>query len=417
VRKLDVVFLGWGQRWVLGTLAHTGPHILFEYSSEALRRGVKLSELSMPLAARTYSKLPAFFDGLPGFIADALPDGWGLLLMDRVFRKAGRDPATLTPLERLAFIGARAMGALAFEPPIDLELEPDDLTLRQLAEAARDVTLRQAQGERLMDTRALETLALVGGSPHGARPKALVNFDASSRTISTAANAAGTPWLVKFPAQGEHAEVCGIEFAYAQAARLAGIDVPAVHHFTIGPKLAAFGIERFDRHNGMRVPIQSFAAALHADFRIPSLDYQAVLQATRFMTTSAPEVSKAFLRCAFNVVFNHKDDHAKNLALRMNEHMEWRLSPAFDSSFDPGPGGCHQTSVMGEARHPAREHLLALARACDVPKATAARCIDVVCEAAQRLEGMLDDAGVRKATRSRVVSATRENTARCARQP
>jgi serine/threonine-protein kinase HipA len=407
VRKLDVVFLGWGQRWVLGTLAQAGPHILFEYSTEALRRGVKFSELSMPLAARTYSKLPAFFGGLPGFVADALPDGWGLLLMDRVFRKAGRDPATLTPLDRLAFIGDRAMGALAFEPPADLLLEREDLALRQLAEAARDVI-----DDR--DTRALETLALVGGSPHGARPKALVNFDRSSRTISTTPGATGTPWLVKFPAQGEHVEVCGIEFAYAQAARLAGIDVPPVHHFAIGPRLAAFGIERFDRHDGMRVPIQSFAAVLHADFRIPSLDYQAVLQATRFMTASAPEVSKAFLRCAFNVVFNHKDDHAKNLALRMNERMEWRLSPAFDLSFDLGPGGCHQTSVMGEARWPAREHLVALARACDVPKVTALRCIDVVCDAAQRLAGMLDDAGVRKATQRVVVAAVQENVSRCA---
>ncbi len=407
MRKLDVFFVGWGQRWVLGTLAQSGAHILFEYSPEALRRGVKLSELSMPLAARTWSKLPPFFGGLPGFVADALPDGWGLLLMDRVFRKAGRDPVTLTPLDRLAFIGARAMGALAFEPPADLELERDDLTLRQLAEAARDVIEDR-------DTRALQTLALVGGSPHGARPKALIDFDPARRTISTEPGASGTPWLVKFPGQGEHVEVCGIEFAYAQAARLAGMEVPATHHFAIAPKLAAFGVERFDRHQGMRVPVQSFAAALHADFRLPALDYQTVLQATRFMTASAPEVSKAYLRCVFNVVFNHKDDHAKNLALRMNERMEWRLSPVFDSSFDPGPGGCHQTSVVGEARHPARAHLLALARACDVPKGTAIRCIDVVCDAARGLEGILDDAGVRKATRRQVAAAVRENVARCA---
>ncbi len=408
MRKLDVLFLGWGQRWVLGTLAQTGPHILFEYSGEALRRGLRLSELSVPLASHTYSKLPDFFGGLPGFVADALPDGWGLLLMDRMFRKAARDPATLTPLDRLAFIGSRAMGALAFEPPADLVLESEDLTLRQLAEAARDVIQDR-------DTRALETLALIGGSPHGARPKALLNFDPASRGISTAPDAPGTPWLMKFPAQGEHVEVCGIEFAYAQAARLAGIEVPAVHHFIINPKLSAFGIERFDRHNGMRVPVQSFAAVLHADYRIPSLDYQAVLQATRFMTASAPEVSKAFLRCVFNVVFNHKDDHAKNLALRMNERMEWQFSPAYDLSFDPGPGGCHQTSVMGEARRPAREHLLALARECEVPKATAMRCVDVVCDAAQGLERMLDDAGVRKSSRRMITATIQENVARCDR--
>ena len=89
----------------------------------------------------------------------------------------------------------------------------------------------------------------------------------------------------------------------------------------------------------------------------------------------------------------------KNLALRMDERMEWKLSPAYDMAFDAGPGGCHQTSVMGEARHPAREHLLALARACDVPKATALRCIDVVCDVAQTLDALLDEGEVRKATR------------------
>ena len=407
MKKLEVWFLGWGQRWLLGTLAHSGAHTLFEYSPEALRRGVRHSELSLPLAARTYAKLPDFFGGLPGFVADALPDGWGLLLMDRVVRKAGRDPAMLTALDRLAFVGTRAMGALAFEPPADLELEAEDLSLRALAEAARDVIEDR-------DTRALTTLALVGGSPHGARPKVLVNFDPATRTIGTAPDSPGTPWIVKFPARGEHVEVCGIEFAYAQAARLAGIEVPATHHFVaLGPKLAAFGSERFDRHRGLRVPVQSFAAVLHADFRLPALDYEAVLQATRFMTASAPEVSKAFLRCVFNVVFNHKDDHAKNLALRMDERMEWKLSPAYDMAFDAGPGGCHQTSVMGEARHPAREHLLALARACDVPKATALRCIDVVCDVAQTLDALLDEGEVRKATRRAIGRVVEENAVRC----
>jgi serine/threonine-protein kinase HipA len=412
VRKLDVVFRGWGQHWVLGTLAQSGAQILFEYSRDALDRGVKHSELSVPLAPQTYTRMPTWFGGLPGFVADALPDGWGLMLMDRVFRKAGRDPATLTPLDRLAFIGDHAMGALAFKPSADLDLSADNLTLRQLAQAAQDAI----EDRDTRDTRsALETLAVLGGSPHGARPKALVQFDIATRRVATSVDAPGTPWLVKFPARGEHIEVCGIEFAYSRAARLAGIEMPPTHHFVIGPKLAAFGVERFDRHQGMRVPVQSLAAALHADFRLPSLDYQAVLQATRFLTASAPEVSKAFLRCVFAVVFNHKDDHAKNLALRMNERMEWQLSPAYDTSFDTGPGGYHQTSIMGEARQPSRDHLLALAHACDVPKATALRCIDGVCNAASSIEQLLDAAEVRKATRRSISSVVKGNALRCSR--
>ncbi len=282
MNKLSVVFKGWGQDWVLGTLAQNERHLLFEYSPQALRQGVEFSALHVPLAARTYADLPRYLGGLPGFIADALPDGWGLLLMDRVVRKAGRDPSMLTSLDRLAFIADRAMGALAFKPASELDLSPQDLSLAQLAQAAQWVVQDR-------DTEALKTLALLGGSPHGARPKALVQFDVHSRRVSTLPSGPGTPWLVKFPAQNEHVEVCGIEFAYSRLARMCGVSMPTTCHFDIGAKLAAFGVERFDRCKGKRVPVQSFAAAMYADFRTPSLDYQGVLQATRYLTGSQPE--------------------------------------------------------------------------------------------------------------------------------
>lgn len=407
MKKVDVIYQGWGQNWILGTLAQSGRLILFEYTQEALRRGVKFSELSVPLKAHTYSGMPDFLGGLPGFIADALPDGWGLLLMDRVFRKAGRDPSSLTSLDRLAFIGERAMGALVFKPSSDITLGPEYLTLQELAEAAREVIEDR-------DTHALNALALLGGSPHGARPKALVQFDLANRTISTAPDGAGSPWLVKFPAQNEHPEVCGIEVAYAQLARSVGIDMPAVHLFNISPKLAAFGVERFDRFNGMRVPVQSLAAALHADFRIPSLDYEGMLAATRFLTQSQAEVRKAFERCVFNVVFNNKDDHAKNFAFRMNDRMQWALSPAYDLTFNVGPAGYHQTSVMGEAKQPSQAHLLRLAKQCDISEAMARQTIEGMCDAAPALNNLLDAAEVRKATRQRITQAVDQNARRCA---
>lgn len=406
MNKVDVVFRGWGQSWTVGTLAQRERLVLFEYSAEALARGVALSPLNVPLRPRTYSGFPDHLGGVPGFIADALPDGWGLLLMDRVFRKAGRDPALLGTLDRLSFIADRAMGALAFQPASDLEVTPEDLTLLQLAQAAHDVVEDR-------DTDALRTLAVIGGSPQGARPKALVQFVPGTRRISTDPHADGVPWLVKFPAGDEHVEVCGIEVAYARLAHAVGIDMPPVQLFRIAPKLAAFGVERFDRSDGMRVPVQSFAALLHADFRVPSADYQQLLQATRFATASHPEVLKAFQRCVFNVVFNNRDDHTKNFALRMNRRMQWELAPAFDLTFNVGPGGYHQTSVMGEARHPGRDHLLRLARACDVDPTAAAAAIDEMCEAARGLNDLLDAEGVRRVTRQAVAAAVDANVGRC----
>ena len=412
MKRLDVIFCGWGQQWPLGTLAQaeTGSRqVLFEYSSEALQRGIEFSKLNVPLSPRTYSGFPAHLGGVPGFIADALPDGWGLLLMDRVFRAAGHDPSSLTTLDRLALIADRAMGALAFKPAGDLALAPEHLSLQELAVAAQRVIQDR-------DTSALHTLALLGGSPHGARPKALVQFDPATRmisTISTAADGPGQPWLVKFPAQHEHAEVCAIEYAYAQMAARVGIAMPATELFKLAPKLAAFGVERFDRHQGLRIPVQSFAAALHADFRLPSLDYQAILQATRYLTASQPEVQKAYQRCVFNVVFNNKDDHAKNFALRLNAQMVWQLAPAYDLTFNPGPAGHHQTSVMGQALQPTRADLLALAKACDIAAQFARSTIDQICDAALGLAGLLDEAGVRRATRQHIAKVVALNVGRC----
>ena len=405
MKKLEVLFCGWGQRWSLGTLADNGADLLFEYSPEALRRGVEFSRLHLPLRGQAFGGFAAHQASLPGMVADALPDGWGLLLMDKLFLKSGRDPASISPLDRLAFIGERAMGALAFQPSDDLVLTIAGMSLLELAQAAQQV-------EQGRESKALKELALVGGSPHGARPKALVQLDLATRAVSTRADAPGEPWLLKFPARGEHAEVCAVEYAYSNMARACRIEMPPTIHFRNDARLAAFGVQRFDRERGMRVPVHSFAGALNADFRLPSLDYRDVLRATRLFTGDEQEVRKAFARCVFNVVFHNRDDHAKNFALRMSERMEWKLAPAYDLSFNAGPRGQHQTAVMGEGLRPGRQELLALAKNCDVPAQFAAEAIERVCAAVEQLSEALDGAGVRKATQKVIVDAVRANARR-----
>ena len=133
MKKLTILYCGWGERWRLGQLAHSGRRILFEYSPEALERGLEPSRLRVPLRREAYADLPEHLHLLPGFIADALPDGWGWLLMDRVFQRNGIDPAAVSPLDRLALLGERAMGALAFEPATNQVLTTRDTTLLKLA--------------------------------------------------------------------------------------------------------------------------------------------------------------------------------------------------------------------------------------------------------------------------------------------
>ena len=406
MNKVDVVFAGWGQSWVLGTLATSGLDTVFEYSPEALQRGVELSPLHLKLRREAYSGFLDHQAFLPGLVADALPDGWGLLLMDKLFLKNGRNLAGVTSLDRLSFIGSRAMGALAFRPADALASSDDDLSLRALAKATADVIEDK-------DTAALKLLAIVGGSPHGARPKALVQFDEGAGVVSTREGAPGSPWLVKFPAQREHQEVCAIEYAYSVFVRECGGDMPRTAYFDVDKGISAFGIERFDRADGMRVPVHSLAGALNANFRVPSLDYQTVLRATRFFTKDEAEVRKAFSRCVFNVILNNRDDHAKNFSFRMNSKMQWKLSPVYDLTFNTGPRGWHQTTVMGEGMNPAHSDLMKLAADCDVPRAAANEAIDHVREKASRMASFLDGFEIRKATRKTISEAITANARRC----
>lgn len=367
MKKLAVHYCGWGEDWPLGRLADDGRTLLVEYAPEALAQRLELSPLHLKLRATAYGGFPLHLHRLPGLIADSLPDGWGLLLMDRLFRGRGlRHPG---PLDRLAFIGDRAMGALRLVPAMTPDAEEPDWDLLTLASQSKRALAGGADD-------VLRELALTGGSPQGARPKALVQYDARAR-ISTRGDAPGEPWLVKFPAQGEHKEVCAIEQMYAELARDCGLEVPATAWFDLSSGLAAFGMARFDREQGLRVPIHSLAGLLHADFRLPgSTDYTALLRATRLLTRDEREVEKAYARAVFNVLFRNRDDHPKNFAWRLGRDRRWRLAPAFDLTFSEGPMGQHHMDVCGEGRAVERGHLLRLASEGGVATKAAEATID-----------------------------------------
>ncbi|QEI08677.1 type II toxin-antitoxin system HipA family toxin [Pigmentiphaga aceris] len=360
-RQIDVYYDGWGAHWRWGTLvsstALTGrPLIVFEYSDEALAKGFELSAYQLPLHGSKLRKdFPAHQLGLPGPVYDALPDGWGMLLMDRLFKRRQINPARVGPLERLTYIGASAMGALSFAPAApDAAGLQDDIPLHKLAAEVQDV-LHGTGGEFLAG------LLQLGGSPHGARPKALLYRDAVSDEFSTVETPNSEAWLIKFPGQGEHAEVCAIEAAYAECLRACGITTPDTAYFELPGGHAAFATKRFDRQAGMRVPMQSLAAFTGADFRVPgTLDYVNFLRATQLCTNDVRERALAFQRAVFNVVFNNRDDHPKNFAYLMSATGDWILAPAYDVTFCEGPGGYHQMDVLGEALEISRGSLLKL---------------------------------------------------------
>lgn len=384
LEQVDVYYEGWDERWHWGSLvsstAITGrPLIAFEYSDEALSRGLELSALRLPLQGpRLRRGFPEHQLGLPGPVYDSLPDGWGMLLMDRLFRQRGLNPARVGPLERLSHIGSRAMGAMTFEPvvPDDSELA-GEVSLVQLAAEVDEVS--RGEGGAF-----LQKLLLIGGSPQGARPKAMLYRNPQNGSFSTVDARGLEAWLIKFPAQQEHPEVCAIEAVYAQCLRDCGISTPETEYFDLPDGRAAFATKRFDRHMGMRIPMQSLAAFTGADFRVPGvLDYTGFLRATGLCTNDVREKALAFERVLFNVVFNNRDDHPKNFAYLMSATGRWALAPAYDVTFCEGPGGYHQMDVMGEALQITRRHLLALATGeAELSHQQAAALLDKVCQVA-----------------------------------
>jgi serine/threonine-protein kinase HipA len=405
MKRLEVFFCGWGERWLLGTLAESGQNLLFEYSPAALAHGIEFSPRYLKLRSETYADFPPYLRKLPGLIADSLPDGWGLLVMDRLFRSMGLKPETVSPLDRLALIADRGMGAFTFEPAAGIDLEPVEIQLLELAHDVQDVI----EGR---ETDALKHLVLLGGSPHGARPKALVQYDPARGAVSTLDNAPGKPWLIKFPGQGEHKEVCAIEHLYAHLAALCGLEMPETRYFDLDSKMAAFGIERFDRQQGMRVPIHSLAGLLHADIAVPNASYQVLLRATRMMTNSEAEVRKAFERCVFNVAFNNRDDHTKNFSYRMDETFSWKLAPCYDLTYNVGPHGYHQMDIEGEALNPGRPHLLQLARTNGLPSGWAEETVGRIVDVASRFATLAKKYPIRQATRAEIARRIDGNCAR-----
>ena len=423
MKKLHVIYNGWGEHWVLGTLADVKSAVVFEYSAVAVERGLQLSPLHHPLPqngalARSF-RGDSSFHGLPGFIADALPDGWGMLLMDRALRQAGRNPASVSVLERLAIVGNSAMGALSFVPSQDDVMPAEELSLSRLMVEVRSI---QSLATKPADANtALAHLMRLGGSPQGARPKVLADFNPRTGKLASGQvlKGASRPWLLKFPAEAEHREVCAIEEAYAKLARLGGMDMPRSKLFEISSNASAFGVERFDRvvKNGAvkavdpkRIPMLSLGGLLQADHRLPSLDYETLLLATLRITGDQSEVVKAFERCLFNVLMHNRDDHARNFAFCLNAKGFWKLSPAFDLTFSQGPGGEHSTSVAGHGKNIGRAHLLQIAKAGGIKTKDAERCIDHWLAVVRQFVSVAKGLPIRRVTAVRIAQSIEQQS-------
>jgi serine/threonine-protein kinase HipA len=385
------VRLDWGREEVqVGTLAQEDRRIYFEYSHDFLRNPLPISPFHLPPRPGLFQEREGIFHGLFGLFNDSLPDGWGLLLMDREFRKRGLDPYALTPLDRLAYLGTRGMGALTYHPPSPLGEELLTVELETLVGQA-DRIVRGSPED------VLPGLRLAGGSPGGARPKVLVGFnEATGEMVSGTASLPGgfQHYLVKFWAQEDDEEMGVVEAAYARMAGSAGITLPGTRLFETEDGKRYFGAERFDRRGGRRVHAHTLGGLLHASHRIPSVEYDAYLKVTLELTKDHRQLREAFRRMVFNVMAHVRDDHAKNFSFLMNPQGEWSLAPAYDLVFSHGISGWHTMAVAGEALDPGKEELLSVGESCGVERKVALEIMDQVLAAVVRWSDYAVELGV-----------------------
>ncbi len=327
---------------------------LFEYNSRWLNEGFSISPFYLPLQTGVFTAKADPFNGMFGVFADSLPDGWGLLLMDRRLRETGTEPASLNTLDRLSLVGNNGMGALTYSP---VKFQYNKLPLRSFDFYAEE-------SRRLIETDddvSLEELVDKAGSSGGARPKVLVSID-------------GTEWLVKFRASTDPSDVGQIEYKYSILAGKCGIEMPETRLFDG----KYFGVRRFDRTGNERIHVHSAAGLLYASHRLPSLDYISLLKATQILTKDINETAKMFRLMVFNVLISNRDDHSKNFSFLYRDN-KWQVSPAYDLLPSYGFNGNHTTTINGKGKATI-DDLTEVAALVSLPLKTAAMIIEEVKE-------------------------------------
>ena len=381
-----------GREISVGRLALARGVAYLEYADAFLGTNLRLN----PLAPKPEGRLvpaydPRAFGGLHGVFADSLPDGWGTELLRRRAAAHGIDFDSLTVLDRLACVGRNGPGALAYQPEIAFGVN-EEIDLELLAAES----LRISEGQ---DTAVIETLARLGGSSGGARPKILVGMDACGNLIgSTYPLPAGyDAWIIKFRGSREPIDAGAREAAYADMARAAGLHVSETRLITSdagGP--GYFATKRFDRGpENERIHVASIAALLETAWDIPSFGYDELLKATNLITRYQPDVLMTYRRMIFNVLAHNRDDHAKQHAYLMSSQGEWRLAPAYDLTFSGGPGGEHYLTVNGRGKDITHADFERVAENQRISRKRAREIIDEVATGISRFRDIARTYGVR----------------------
>ncbi len=378
----------WGRR--VGVIAWDATRALghFQYDPAYVRDGSEVSPLTMPLSHRVYTfpehARSETFVGLPGMIADSLTEGFGNQLLGNWLAQRGLQFRDLTPIERLCYVGRRGMGALEYEPDLDVaENRSFEIEVSELVQIAKQVLQQQTSSKTKLDPdeeNSLGKLIQVGTSAGGAKAKAVVAWNEATGELMSGQGDCPPGfehWLLKL-ADVENAEhhadsdVGRLEFAYYRMALSAGIEMMESRLLPDGDR-AHFMTRRFDRIDGTKLHVQTFCGLAHEDRNpVGNTHYETLFATARSLELGQPALDQLYRRMVFNVLARNQDDHSKNHAFLMDPAGRWWLSPAYDIVFSYKKNSrwvaAQQMCVNGKRDAFTRDDLRAAARAADVKR-------------------------------------------------
>ena len=334
----------------------------FEFEPRFIATGIELSPIKMPLSRKVYS-FPeidyAAFKGLPGMIADSLPDDFGTVVMNALIASQGKSTADITPIQRLQYTGKRGMGALTYHPTTQIKTlnASQYLEIESLVSLAQEILDTQEQFNLNYDAKGTEdkdammALMSIGMSAGGARPKAVVAFnDDFTKVRSGHADipAGFTHFLMKFDGVSEHnkdRETFGdpmgygaMEYVYHLIAKACGIHMMPCRLLQEGNR-RHFITQRFDRNGNQKKHVQTLNGLTHVSYKKGgSYSYADLFSLARELKLSADEAMQIFKRMVFNVVGRNHDDHSKNFGFMLDDAHQWQLTPAYDLAYSYKPG-------------------------------------------------------------------------------
>lgn len=340
----------WGTR--IGAVAQedNGSVPLFNYDKNFLNSGIEVAPVAMPLSPMVYS-FPALpkdtFYGLPGLLADSLPDKFGTKLIERYLSEQGRDMHSLTAVERLLYTGKRGMGALEYAPAKDYgEVKDGSINIDALVKLASDILSERENIHVGGNEQTMEQIINVGTSAGGARAKAIIAWNPETKDIRSGQIDAGTGyeyWLLKFDGvennkdKGDKADAPAytrIEYAYYLMAKKAGIVMNDCQLYQESGRYH-FMTKRFDRSlEGAKIHMQSLGAMAHFDYNMPGVySYEQAVSVMNRLHLGQNAVEQMFRRMTFNILMRNQDDHVKNISFLMDKSGTWSLSPAYDLTY------------------------------------------------------------------------------------